>query len=266
MILSGHNFSLAADAVFAHNYMHQGQVRYGIRTDFAPKNQDIVFCKTDFILNLFGALQRLPVKNLGLITHESDFAITEQLFVNRPSCIKVWYAQNIAHADPCLKPIPIGLADAHCNITLKADKLLRLGTVEKLLYVNHRVQNNPRARAWIYEHFKNSDWCTVHTPDLSLDEYKSELDRHQFILCPAGNGIDTHRCWEALYHGIIPIVERHLTMSTLEDLPAIVVDDFRSVTKEFLLEQYNKLQNQTTRPEKLQVEYWIQQLRQDLNA
>lgn len=37
-------------------------------------------------------------------------------------------------------------------------------------------------------------------------EYLYELSQHYFCLCIRGNGIDTHRFWEALYLGVIPII------------------------------------------------------------
>ena len=38
-------------------------------------------------------------------------------------------------------------------------------------------------------------------------EYLKELSKYKFSLCPPGNGLDTHRVWESLLVGTIPIVE-----------------------------------------------------------
>ena len=38
------------------------------------------------------------------------------------------------------------------------------------------------------------------------DEYVNELTTYRFCLCIRGNGIDTHRFWESLYLGVIPVV------------------------------------------------------------
>ena len=37
-------------------------------------------------------------------------------------------------------------------------------------------------------------------------EYLQELAEHRFCLCIRGNGIDTHRFWESLYLGVIPVI------------------------------------------------------------
>ena len=53
-----------------------------------------------------------------------------------------------------------------------------------------------------------------------------------FVLCPPGNGIDTHRTWEALALRSIPIVIRssRLADRLYEGLPVVLVDSFREVT------------------------------------
>ena len=265
MMLSGQNFIKHANSIFAQNYMLGGRVTSGLRFDFAPKEMDIVYCKTDYIKLLFEYLNHSPLKNIALMTHESDHAITAELFESRPACVKIWYGQNVDHYHADLKPLPIGLADAHCNITLKFDRLYRIKQPEKLLYINHRSDTSPTHRSWIYDYFKNSDWCTVRAPNLSLDSYREDLDAHEFILCPRGNGIDTHRCWEALYHGIIPIVQEHVGMTTLADLPALVVPDFKMLTREFLKEALQRIKNQSYKMNKLQIQYWIDCIHRDLH-
>jgi hypothetical protein len=37
-------------------------------------------------------------------------------------------------------------------------------------------------------------------------EYLRELAEHRFCLCIRGNGVDTHRFWESLYLGVIPVI------------------------------------------------------------
>ncbi len=94
-----------------------------------------------------------------------------------------------------------------------------------------------------------------------MSQYKEDLDNHSFILCPRGNGIDTHRLWESLYHGIIPIVEKSIQSETLEGLPAVVVDSFKQVDKEFLEEILLEFSNTKFNIEKLNVSWWIKLIR-----
>jgi len=44
-------------------------------------------------------------------------------------------------------------------------------------------------------------------------EYLRELSEHRFCLCIRGNGLDTHRFWESLYLGVIPVIINNNTTS-----------------------------------------------------
>ncbi len=41
-----------------------------------------------------------------------------------------------------------------------------------------------------------------------LSGHYSRLSEYKFWICPRGNGLDTHRAWEALYVGAVPVIKR----------------------------------------------------------
>jgi hypothetical protein len=59
---------------------------------------------------------------------------------------------------------------------------------------------NPSQRAC-----KNASEAFEHV--LRVEEYLFGMQQYKFVLSPVGNGEDTHRTWEALLAGSIPIVE-----------------------------------------------------------
>ena len=69
-----------------------------------------------------------------------------------------------------------------------------------------------------------------------MDKYHDSLKNYRFVLCPWGNGIDTHRIWETLYSGNIPVTKQHHTFSTSQELPIIFVDSYEEITEKKLLE------------------------------
>ena len=80
-------------------------------------------------------------------------------------------------------------------------------------------------------------------------------------MCPTGNGPDSHRLWETLYLGSIPIVKRRDNYIFYEDkLPIVFVDDYNEINKEFLVQKYleikNKLENSFYNLEMLNFQYW----------
>lgn len=256
-ILNGENFSLISDHIYAKNYITENlTAKVGFPTFNLNnvKENDVIFCKTDFISSLFDKLENfsIPIK---LITHESDFEINKNTFEHRPNCIKKWFAINVNYKHSDLIPIPLGLANKYCKITLKENDLNPFEKKNKLLYINHRIETNLYHRSWIYNWFETNNWCTVDKPNLSLEEFSKQISQHQFMLCPRGNGIDTHRLWECLYSNVIPIVENNIHYEqVLQNIPAIIVDSFKEVDEDFLLSKL--LETKHCNLEKLNINWW----------
>lgn len=61
------------------------------------------------------------------------------------------------------------------------------------------------------------------------------------MLCPRGNGWDTHRVWEALYLGVIPVLLHSPIDKVYEGLPVLYVDRYEDVTPELLDDEYERL-------------------------
>ena len=47
-----------------------------------------------------------------------------------------------------------------------------------------------------------------------------------FVACPPGNGPDTHRFWEALYLGAVPIILEEHKVDAFKDWPHITVPNW----------------------------------------
>jgi len=272
-ILSNVNFLKQCDFVFARNVYPdtpgQGEVVQVIEKDFSLNDGDIIFSKYEFLPQLFDILNnKNSAKNLKLISHESDTGVGESLFNTKPDCISKWYAQNVEYDHKDLIPVPLGVAcDYYQSLSLTVSQIAekKETNFEKLLYINHRVSTHPSSRQWLYEYFETNDWCTVDQPNLTLDQYKERITSHHFILCPRGNGVDTIRLWESLYCGIIPIVESHVHYNKcLTELPVIIVNSFKEVTKEFLEDKLVEMRMKTFNMDKLKVSWWINSIKEGL--
>ena len=68
-------------------------------------------------------------------------------------------------------------------------------------------------RKQFIEKYKGCDYIDF-LDKLQFKDYIAKLGEYQFVLCPPGVGTDTHRFWETILVGSIPIVET----STLDDL------------------------------------------------
>ena len=54
-----------------------------------------------------------------------------------------------------------------------------------------------------------------------------------FVICPEGNGIDTHRVWEALYLRSIPIIQKNQISNFLikANLPIMILNNWSDLSK-----------------------------------
>ena len=70
--------------------------------------------------------------------------------------------------------------------------------------------------------------------------------------------MDTHRTWEALMVGTIPIVVSSPLNSLFDDMPVLVVDSFEALTEEVLSQVYEMFHEPQREYsfEKLFMDYW----------
>jgi len=72
------------------------------------------------------------------------------------------------------------------------------------------------------------------------------LPSYKFVISPEGNGIDTHRTYEALMAGCIPIVEHNTFIEKVyEGCPVLYTYDYSEITPEYLDQKYCEMVNQT---------------------
>jgi len=236
---------------------------------FVVKEGDIIFTHTGKLDNLFYLLKNIDKDfNLTLITHQSDQIINEKMYSKKPLCIKTWFALNVDFDDPNLIPLPLGVANEYSykkNIVMSSNNSMpKISTYQKdklTVYLNFNVTTNYSERQWIKDFFDNKKWVEIEDNIIEIEEYRKKVIDSTFVICPPGNGTETHRMWEALFLGSIPIVKNHITYKNFQDLPVFFVDDFKEVTEDSL----NKfLKSLSKRPDlnldKLSILYWHQEI------
>ena len=89
---------------------------------FTLEENQIIYCNTDFVENLFIQIKNIKFKNLKLITNQSDRPVTKKLFLKKPTCISKWYSINVDFSDKDLIPIPLGLSNDISSKNLDSEK------------------------------------------------------------------------------------------------------------------------------------------------
>lgn len=223
---------------------------------------DIVFCKTDFIFELFCVLSRVS-KNIkiSIITHQADQpTIDKSLFSLKPKCVQNWFSINVNHNHPNLIPIPLGINNDYSQVGLKIHDFKK--TVknldfqkENLAYLNFSSNTNSEKRLKILKDYQNKDWVHINF-GIPNSVYMQEIANSKFIFSPPGWGIDTHRFWEALYLHSVPIVENSINISMFKMYPILIYDNNDILSKTKLLNSYEKLSREFDF-DKLTISWWF---------
>jgi hypothetical protein len=225
------------------------------------RSGSIVFSHTDFVDELFFLLNKeKKLTNITLISSQSDKVISNKLYNKKPSSITQWFAVNNSIMNDFVKNIPLGLGNSFSKKNVTSDDIPPLSRIfyqkNKIsLYLNFNVNTNYKERSSLYENFRNKDWCHISTSN-NREDYIKSLRSSAFILCPSGNGPDTHRMWESLYFGSIPIIKKHRCFEGYQDLPILYVDSFNEVNKDLLSKFMDNLDIEKINLEKLDVRYW----------
>ena len=234
------------------------------KNKFSLTENTIIFSNSLMIESLFNDLRNINFKNLKLITSQTDRMINKQLFEKMPNCISKWYSVNVNYENEKLIPIPLGLANNYSpkNLLSKDFEGTNFETMKiDKIYVNFNKYTNLKERHNLYDLFENFNWTTIDRKILDFNEYQENLKNHKFVLCPWGNGIDTHRIWEALYSGSIPVIKDHITFKCLESLPVIFIDDYINLNYDYLIHKSNELKPISINDEFLNLNYWINKVR-----
>jgi len=276
-ILTGYNFARASDTVFSEILTHDQFTKvnnkenlhivyknkdllFYLNSNISLKENHVIFSTTDLVEELFNILENnINFKNLKLITHQSDISIDKKLFTKKPDCISTWYSTNINYKDKNLIPIPIGISNNPAKNPMKDDfkKIFKNQNQENKMYVNFQVNTNIKEREKLLKDFELIDWAVVDSPDQKLNTYMDKLNNFKFILCPWGNGFDTHRFWESIYAGSIPITKKHISYESAKGLPVILVDQYIDITKEKLDSFSQNVNSNIGNYEKMSMKYWL---------
>jgi hypothetical protein len=212
-----------------------------------------------------------------------------------------WFSTNVDLEHPKIHAIPLGIPfskpvhsdtnaifkSPHCKYMGWYSDLFDIGVVldtynsmslegivnrfkkprEALLFCGYTTMNTDdctverytKIRSELDKHLQTSGF--VKHELMSWEEYTEKLGTYKFTLCPPGRGIDTHRTYEALICGSIPIVFPAYLNKLYENLPVVVLDDIRKLTPEYLDHKYNEIMSRGDYNfSKLTSDYWCKKI------
>lgn len=172
-----------------------GIIRIGIYTHIAPR----VF---SFLKDLKDSGKKYKV-----YFHNSDHSVDDVFVQQLGDCdhILTIYAQNLCVHHPKFTLLPIGIANsmfAHGDLKLLFRRMIQTYMYNK---TNHLASS-------LGEHTHPSRKILLASMGIRqqaskpFEAYLEEVASSEFSLCIRGNGLDTHRMWESLYMGTIPVI------------------------------------------------------------
>lgn len=235
--------------------------------------KNIFFCKIDFIEQDYELIRKLD-NDVILITGNSDYPINEDIVKNLPKNVKKWYGQNVLINHEKIEPIPMGIENKTESIryghgigyydrVTEKENLLNRGlivTPSKGIYANFRVETNYYHRSKVINICKNSSHIDVDDPNLNLTDFFTKILDYHMVVCPAGNGVDTHRIWEVLYSKRIPItikIGNYKIYELYEILPIIILENESDLYNiDLIYEKYNNIIQNEYDMNLLNYSYW----------
>lgn len=237
----------------------------------------VFFCRTEYLNATFKKIKKLK-NEVVLISGNSDVGINTRHIFDIPDNVLVWYCQNkLQHSDR-LKSIPLGLENTFPNIQRRhggswphaVEKLQVLDEIYNrhinrspsgLLYGNFNEQTNIVHRGPIKQACIENRFIKWDEPSLRYHEFIDAVMDHEAVICPAGNGVDTHRIYEILYCGRIPVTIKigdfPIYSELYEKLPIVILDSVNDLAdKERLMQYIAEAKQKTVNYELLDFEYW----------
>lgn len=237
--LSGDIFALNSDLVVTEKRL-KNQDFTGSEVSLANS----IFCQShllDSFLSEFGRDVRARI----LICGNSDFDFNYEP-KEMPKSIELCLFQNLAFRQEKYVVLPIGIE----NLRLAVNGFPAFfnpsagqgGKIQKVLVGPFSPTHTERDIAKDLQGINR--YCDYFKNRFRPKEYHKLLSKYQYVFCPRGNGIDTHRFWETLYHGGIPIVMESEWAENIKVLgiPMVTLNehsDFESQLQQIISRRFN---------------------------
>lgn len=257
--ISGDNFIGESDKLFLGGRLIE---RLGSVRD----RKMVVFCDGESEVDLIKWADSQETGVVGcVIFHNTDKAPSAELKQKCRDWKAVLFGVNMVSSKDGQYCLPLGLENArlrintslrYYNIMPLRNRELRKATV--LLSI--RRNTNEAARSDCIDKLES---LGISNRRLSRSDYRKGLRESMYVACPRGNGLDTHRFWEALYNRAIPVVKRSEALFNGEDFPCLIVDDWADIglyDRYFLEEFYYRSWEKSW--VKLSAYYWTALIRE----
>jgi hypothetical protein len=238
-----------------------------------PKNikvGNIIFCESDLISELDSQiLSKINVPIILLLGNsDKNHKLNNSIKFRHNNVFEI-YAQNLCDKIVGWKVLPIGIENLwHSNNGIMSKRIIKKSNKTNKIFrimwaFNIYTNESERLIA-----AKNLTYC-LSADKLELNYpklHQKALQKYAFVAAPPGNGLDTHRMWEAFYFKCIPIVKKSYMTLEYESigLPIWVVNSYeelKNINENLLKEKYSNL-SQNFSNKSIWADYWTNQIKE----
>jgi len=259
--------------------------------DYSIVYGDTVYIKTPDVVEFFQKHASAFHNPFVLVTGSDVMSVPDDFkdffqYLNHPKLLH-WYAQNYTGTafSPKISHLPLGI-DYH-TLSSRDHNVwgTRMNTVEqerqlfqikKMMIPIHKTISNvalvnfhhttygppplreERRKPILEAIQKKKDGSIRYLPKQKREEFWKEMRYYAFTISPPGFGLDTHRTWETLMLGRIPIIADTGVNGVYDGLPVLIVSDWSILSKEWLDEQFQIIIKRwdSYQWERLKLDYW----------
>jgi hypothetical protein len=153
-------------------------------------------------------LLKLDSKQIHIYSGNSDHSFDSKILLEA-NHVKSIHAQNPSVLSNKLSLLPIGIANRmwpHGNLS-ELYKAKISAPLDRINRVYVRLNENTFTyRRDVINQARAHSLFDVYETLVDHSTYLEELSKYKYALCVRGNGLDTHRFWECVYLGVIPII------------------------------------------------------------
>jgi hypothetical protein len=224
------------------------------------RNSRIVFCRSDLVPEL-SRINFAPSPRRTLIAGNSDHYFTSLSQIPYDGFESFYLQNSLISNGKNIFTLPIGIENLSIGIN---------GLPNNLKVTNDWNSRSTKVMVGPFSptHTERKELVKVAEQETKVFEiikgpllpkrFAQEMNEYKFVACPRGNGIDTHRFWETLYRGSVPIVIASKWSNSLKylHLPLIEVSNWAEAgdaIKEFTDQSPPKLPSEI---KSLWLPYW----------
>jgi len=163
----------------------------------------------EMVQELLKAKSLMP-KIKTLIIMESDTTQYESELASLYPYVEKIYSHNLIGSSSRCLPIPLGLERQAYRSAGRLNNFKHLNSIKRekrsiQFLIAWNDNTNPNREVYRRQ-FKGDSRSLIVENRLHANTIHKLMKKSRFIPCPAGNGLDTHRVWEAIYLGAVPVL------------------------------------------------------------